>query len=258
MPHECPACGNTELKSRGAGTEKIEDTIREIFPEARVARMDLDTTRTRNAYGRIISDFSAGKTNVLVGTQMISKGLDFGRVSVVGILDADSMMNYPDFRAHERAFQLMAQVAGRAGRKNKRGRVVLQTKSIDHPIIHQVIGNNYEEMVDGQLAERQMFHYPPYYRLVYVYLKNHNEALLDQMAAVMADKLRTVFGNRVLGPDKPPVARIQTLFIKKIVLKIEQNAPMGRARELLQRIQKEMLEDERYKSLIVYYDVDPM
>ena len=137
----------------------------------------------------------------------------------------------------------MAQVAGRAGRKNKRGRVILQTKSIDHPIIHQVIANDYEDMVGGQLAERQMFHYPPYYRLVYVYLKNHNESLLDQMAAVMAGKLRAVFGNRVLGPDKPPV---------------EQNAPMGRARELLLRIQREMIEDERYKSLIVYYDVDPM
>ena len=207
---------------------------------------------------KIIADFEQGKTDILIGTQMVSKGLDFDHVSIVGILNADTMLNYPDFRSYERAFQLMAQVAGRAGRKNKRGRVVLQTKSIDHPIIHQVIGNNYEEMVDGQLAERQMFHYPPYYRLVYVYLKNHNEALLDQMAAVMADKLRTVFGNRVLGPDKPPVARIQTLFIKKIVLKIEQNAPMGRARELLLRIQREMLADERYKSLIVYYDVDPM
>ena len=199
-----------------------------------------------------------GGADILIGTQMVSKGLDFDRVSVVGILNADSMLNYPDFRSYERAFQLMAQVAGRAGRKNKRGRVVLQTKSIEHPIIHQVIANDYEDMVGGQLAERQMFHYPPYYRLVYVYLKNHNEALLDQMAAVMADKLRAVFGNRVLGPDKPPVARIQTLFIKKIVVKIEQNAPMGRARELLLRIQREMLEDERYKSLIVYYDVDPM
>ena len=189
---------------------------------------------------------------------MVSKGLDFDHVSIVGILNADTMLNYPDFRSYERAFQLMAQVAGRAGRKNKRGRVVLQTKSIEHPIIHQVIANDYEDMVGGQLAERQMFHYPPYYRLVYVYLKNHNEALLEQMAAVMADKLRAVFGNRVLGPDKPPVARIQTLFIKKIVVKIEQNAPMGRARELLLRIQREMLEDERYKSLIVYYDVDPM
>ena len=207
---------------------------------------------------KIIAGFEQGKTDILIGTQMVSKGLDFDHVSIVGILNADTMLNYPDFRSYERAFQLMAQVAGRAGRKNKRGRVILQTKSIDHPIIHQVIANDYEDMVGGQLAERQMFHYPPYYRLVYVYLKNHNESLLDQMAAVMAGKLRAVFGNRVLGPDKPPVARIQTLFIKKIVVKIEQNAPMGRARELLLRIQREMIEDERYKSLIVYYDVDPM
>ena len=179
-------------------------------------------------------------------------------VSIVGILNADTMLNYPDFRSYERAFQLMAQVAGRAGRKNKRGRVVLQTKSIDHPIIHQVIGNNYEEMVDGQLAERQMFHYPPYYRLVYVYLKNRNETLLDVMAHTMAEKLRALFGNRILGPDKPPVARIQTLFIRKIVVKIEQNAPMSRAREVLLRVQREMIEDERFKSMIVYSDVDPM
>ena len=258
LPKSCPACEGTELVNRGFGTEKIEDDIKILFPEAAVARMDLDTTRTRSAYEKIIADFEQGKTDILIGTQMVSKGLDFDHVSIVGILNADTMLNYPDFRSYERAFQLMAQVAGRAGRKNKRGRVVLQTKSIDHPIIHQVIANDYEDMVGGQLVERQMFHYPPYYRLVYVYLKNHNEALLDQMAAVMADKLRAVFGNRVLGPDKPPVARIQTLFIKKIVVKIEQNAPMGRARELLLRIQREMLADERYKSLIVYYDVDPM
>ena len=258
LPKSCPACEGTELVNRGFGTEKIEDDIKILFPEAAVARMDLDTTRTRSAYEKIIADFEQGKTDILIGTQMVSKGLDFDHVSIVGILNADTMLNYPDFRSYERAFQLMAQVAGRAGRKNKRGRVVLQTKSIDHPIIHQVIANDYEDMVGGQLVERQMFHYPPYYRLVYVYLKNHNEALLDQMAAVMANKLRAVFGNRVLGPDKPPVARIQTLFIKKIVVKIEQNAPMGRARELLLRIQREMIEDERYKSLIVYYDVDPM
>lgn len=258
LPKACPACAGTELVNRGFGTEKIEDDIKVLFPEAAVARMDLDTTRTRTAYEKIIADFEQGKTDILIGTQMVSKGLDFDHVSIVGILNADTMLNYPDFRSYERAFQLMAQVSGRAGRKNKRGRVVLQTKSIDHPIIHQVIANDYEDMVGGQLAERQMFHYPPYYRLVYVYLKNHNEALLDQMAAVMANKLRGVFGNRVLGPDKPPVARIQTLFIKKIVVKIEQNAPMGRARELLLRIQREMIEDEHYKSLIIYYDVDPM
>lgn len=258
VPVRCPACDGTELTNRGFGTEKIEDDIKVIFPEAKVARMDLDTTRTRSAYEKIIADFEQGKTDILIGTQMVSKGLDFDHVSVVGILNADTMLNYPDFRSYERAFQLMAQVAGRAGRKNKRGRVVLQTKSIDHPIIHQVIANNYEGMVDGQLAERQMFHYPPYYRLVYVYLKNKNEGLLEQMAAVMGDKLRAVFGNRVLGPDKPPVARVQTLYIRKIVLKVEHTAPMARARELLLRIQREMLEDDRYRSLIVYYDVDPL
>lgn len=258
LPRSCPACEGVELVNRGFGTEKIEDDIKVLFPEASVARMDLDTTRTRSAYEKIIADFEQGKTNILIGTQMVSKGLDFDHVSVVGILNADTMMNYPDFRAYERAFQLMAQVSGRAGRKNKQGRVVLQTKSIDHEIIPQVINNNYEQMVNGQLAERQMFHYPPYYRLVYVYLKNRNETLLDAMAEAMAEKLRALFGNRVLGPDKPPVARVQTLFIKKIVLKIEYNAPMSRARELLLRVQREMIEDERFKSLIVYYDVDPM
>ncbi|WP_195595348.1 replication restart helicase PriA [Bacteroides fragilis] len=258
LPRSCPACEGVELMNRGFGTEKIEDDVKLIFPEASVARMDLDTTRTRSAYEKIIADFEQGKTDILIGTQMVSKGLDFDHVSVVGILNADTMLNYPDFRSYERAFQLMAQVAGRAGRKNKRGRVVLQTKSIDHPIIRQVMTNDYEDMVAGQLAERQMFHYPPYYRMVYVYLKNRNETLLDVMAHTMAEKLRALFGNRILGPDKPPVARIQTLFIRKIVVKIEQNAPMSRARELLLRVQREMIEDERFKSLIVYYDVDPM
>lgn len=258
LPRSCPACEGVELVNRGFGTEKIEDDIKILFPEASVARMDLDTTRTRAAYEKIIFDFEQGRTNILIGTQMVSKGLDFDHVSVVGILNADTMMNYPDFRAYERAFQLMAQVAGRAGRKNKRGRVVLQTKSIDHPIISQVIANDYEQMVARELAERQMFHYPPYYRMVYVYLKNRNETLLELMASTMAEKLRALFGNRVLGPDRPPVARIQTLYIKKIIVKIEYNAPMSRARELLLRVQREMLEDERFKSLIVYYDVDPM
>ena len=258
VPRQCPACEGVDLRNRGLGTEKIEDDVKAIFPEARVARMDLDTTRTRTAYERIIHDFQQGRTDILIGTQMVSKGLDFDHVSVVGILNADTMMNYPDFRAYERAFQLMAQVAGRAGRKNKRGRVVLQTKSIDHPIIPQVMHNDFEGMVAGQLAERQLFRYPPYYRLVYVYLKHRNEQLLDVMAQTMAAKLRAVFGARVLGPDKPPVARIQTLFIRKIVLKIETNAPMARARQLLVQVQQEMVAEDRFKSLIVYYDVDPM
>lgn len=258
VPRQCPACEGVDLRNRGFGTEKIEDDVKAIFPEARVARMDLDTTRTRAAYERIIRDFQQGRTDILIGTQMVSKGLDFDHVSVVGILNADIMMNYPDFRAYERAFQLMAQVAGRAGRKNRQGRVVLQTKSIDHPIIPQVMHNDFEGMVAGQLAERQLFRYPPYYRLVYVYLKHRNEQLLDVMAQTMAAKLRAVFGARILGPDKPPVARIQTLFIRKVVLKIETNAPMVRARQLLVQVQQEMVAEDRFKSLIVYYDVDPM
>lgn len=258
VPRKCPACEGVDLRNRGFGTEKIEDDIQALFPDARVARMDLDTTRTRAAYERIIADFEQGRTDILIGTQMVSKGLDFDHVSVVGILNADTMLNYPDFRAYERAFQLMAQVAGRAGRKNRRGRVILQTKSIDHPIIPQVIANDFEGMAGGQLAERQLFHYPPYYRLVYVYLKNRNETLLDLMAQTMATRLRALFGTRVLGPDKPPVARVQTLFIRKIVVKIETSAPLARARQLLVQVQREMLAEDRFKSLIVYYDVDPM
>lgn len=258
VPKSCPACGGVEMINRGFGTEKVEDDIKLIFPEATVARMDLDTTRTRAAYERIIADFEGGKTDILIGTQMVSKGLDFDHVSVVGILNADTMLNYPDFRSYERAYQLMAQVAGRAGRKNKRGLVVLQTKSIEHPIIHQVIQNDYQTMYESQLAERQLFKYPPYYRLIYVYLKNRKEDLLGLMARTMADKLRAVFGNRILGPDNPPVARVQTLYIKKIVIKIEANASMKKVRDQLLRVQREMVEDERFRSLIVYYDVDPM
>ena len=258
IPKACPACGGVELVNRGFGTERIEDDIKHIFPEARVARMDLDTTRTRSAYERIIADFQEGRTDILIGTQMVSKGLDFDHVSVVGILNADSMLNYPDFRSYERAFQLMAQVAGRAGRKNKRGLVVLQTKSPDLPLIHQVVTNDFEQMNAEQLDERSLFKYPPFYRLIYVYLKHRKEDVLDQAAYCMAEALRQGLGDRVLGPDKPPVARIQTLFIKKIVVKVEQQASMAKIREYLKQVQRYIIEDERFRSLIVYYDVDPM
>ena len=258
LPSRCPACGGADLRARGLGTEKIEDEIKALLPEVRVARMDLDTTRTRTAYERIIEDFSSGRTDILIGTQMVSKGLDFERVSVVGILNADTLLNYPDFRAYERAFQLMAQVAGRAGRRDTQGLVILQTKSIAHPIIAQVIANDYEGMASGQLAERQAFHYPPYYRLIYVYLKHRREDVLEQMAQDMAARLRSLFGARVLGPDKPPVARIQTLFIRKIMLKVENNAPVARVRSLLTSVQREVTGDERFKGALVYYDVDPL
>ena len=258
VPSVCPACGGTELKSRGFGTEKIEDDIRQLFPEARVARMDLDTTRTRTAYERIIADFEEGKTDILIGTQMVSKGLDFDRVSVVGILNADSMLNYPDFRSHERAFQLMAQVAGRAGRKNGQGLVVLQTKSPDLPLVHQVLANDYRQMYEDQLAERSLFRYPPFYRLIYVYLKHRKEDVLEQAAAQMAVYLRNGLKDRVLGPDNPPVSRIQALFIKKIVIKVEQDISMSKIRQYLKEVQHAVTADERFRTVNVYYDADPM
>ncbi|MCD7815549.1 MAG: primosomal protein N' [Bacteroides sp.] len=258
VPRSCPACGGVELMDRGFGTEKVEDDVKRIFPEARVARMDLDTTRTRTAYENIIADFEAGKTDVLIGTQMVSKGLDFERVSVVGILNADSLLNYPDFRSYERAFQLMAQVAGRAGRKSRQGLVILQTKSPELPLIHQVVTNDYRQMYEEQLEERRQFRYPPFERLIYVYLKHRKEEVVEQAAAVLATWLRSGLGDRVLGPDKPPVGRIQRLFIKKIMAKVAQGTSMPKVRTYLLQLQRALVEDERFRSTVVYYDVDPM
>ena len=258
VPTECPACGCHELRTKGYGTEKIEAEVQDIFPKARIARMDLDTTRSRSAYERIISDFASGRTNLLIGTQMISKGLDFDKVSVVGILNADSMLNYPDFRAYEHAFMMMAQVSGRAGRKGKRGLVVLQTKSPDLPIIQQVVRNDYAAHYQSLIAERQQFHYPPYYRLVYVYLKHKQDWVVDTAAAEMASRLRQWFGARLLGPDKPAVAKVKSLSIRKLVLKLELGINMGDVRKYLTLAQQQMLQDKRYVSLQIYYDVDPL
>lgn len=258
VPTECPACGCHELRTKGYGTEKVEAEVQDIFPGARIARMDLDTTRSRSAYERIISDFASGRTNLLIGTQMISKGLDFDKVSVVGILNADSMLNYPDFRAYEHAFMMMAQVSGRAGRKGKRGLVVLQTKSPDLPIIQQVVRNDYAAHYQSLIAERQQFHYPPYYRLVYVYLKHKQDWVVDTAAAEMASRLRQWFGARLLGPDKPAVAKVKSLSIRKLVLKLELGINMGDVRKYLALAQQQMLQDKRYVSLQIYYDVDPL
>ena len=258
VPSVCPCCGSTELKGRGYGTEKIEDQIMEIFPEARVARMDLDTTRTRSAYERIISDFSAGRTNLLIGTQMVSKGLDFDKVSVVGILNADTMLNYPDFRAYEHAFMMMAQVSGRAGRKGKQGLVLLQTKSPQLPVISQVVHNDYAGFFRDLLEERRQFHYPPFYHLIYIYLKHRQNATVNEAAIEMGNRLRQWFGERVLGPDKPSIAKVKQMNIRKIVLKLENGIDLKRVREYLLMAQRQMLQDTRYNSLQVYYDVDPL
>lgn len=257
VPTVCPNCGSTEIMGRGIGTEKVEDQIAEIFPEARIARMDLDTTRTRNAYERLIADFSSGKTNLLIGTQMITKGLDFDKVRVVGILNADSMLNYPDFRAYEHAFMMMAQVSGRAGRKGKRGLVILQTKMPQLPVISQVVHNDYATFFHDLLEERLAFHYPPFYHLINVYLRHKQEKICQQASMELGQTLRSWFGDRVLGPDKPAVARVKTLSIRKIVLKLENGIEQKKVREYLNFAQGQMLRDPRYGGLQVHFDVDP-
>ena len=258
VPAECPACGSKELQGRGYGTEKIEDQIRDLLPDARIARMDLDTTRTRNAYERIISDFAAGRTNLLIGTQMISKGLDFDRVAVVGILDADTMLNYPDFRAYEQAYMMMSQVSGRAGRKGRRGLVVLQTRDPENTVVRHVVRGDFQSFYRELIAERQTFHYPPYHRLVYVYLKHKSDALVDTAGMEMGSRLRQWFGGRVLGPDKPAVARVKTLSIRKLVMKLENGIDLKAARQCLRSAQQQMMQDKRYSALQIYYDVDPL
>ena len=258
VPTECPNCGSTEIMGRGFGTEKIEDQIAEIFPEAKIARMDLDTTRTRNAYERLIADFSEGRTNLLIGTQMVSKGLDFDKVSVVGILNADSMLNYPDFRAYEHAFMMMAQVSGRAGRKGKRGLVILQTKNPTLPVIGQVVHNDYAGLYQGILEERRTFHYPPFFHLINVYVKHKYDKVCEQASHELCKTLRSWFGVRVLGPDKPAVARVKTMNIRKIVIKLENGIDQQKVREYLKFAQQQMGKDPRYGALQIYYDVDPL
>ena len=258
VPTTCPNCGETDLRGRGYGTEKIEDQFAQLFPEAKIARMDLDTTRTKNAYERIIHDFSQGKTNVLIGTQMVTKGLDFDKVSVVGILNADAMLNYPDFRAYEQAFMMMAQVSGRAGRKGKRGLVLLQTTSPELPVIGQVVRNDYQAFYADLLEERRLFRYPPFFRLVYVYLKHAKEQVAETAGIELGSRLRQLFGDRVLGPDKPAVARVKTLHIRKLVLKLEPSLSGEQVRQCLRYAHNEMAKDKKYATLHVFYDVDPL
>ena len=258
VPSTCPNCGSESLISRGYGTEKIEDKVLEIFPDIKVARMDLDTTRSRHAYERIITDFSAGRTQLLIGTQMVTKGLDFDNVSVVGILNADSMLNYPDFRAYEHAFMMMSQVSGRAGRRGKRGRVILQTKSPQLPVIRQVVSNDYEQFFNQQLEERHDFCYPPYQRLIDIYLKHKDAKLVDAAAKDMVVRLQQYFGSRVLGPDRPSVSMIKTMNIRKIVLKLELGIDIKKVRECLRAVRSALLDNPRNSSIQVYFDVDPL
>lgn len=257
LPSQCEACGMTELKLKGFGTEKIEEEIGLIFPEAKVARMDLDTTRGKFSLQNIINDFETGKTNILVGTQMVTKGLDFGNVALVGILSADQVLNYPDFRAHERAFQLMAQVAGRAGRREKQGEVVVQTFNPQHFVIDCVVKNDYHAVYHNELADRMQFHYPPFHRLIKITVRGKDATLVDMGSQHLAQQLKLSLTTRVLGPEYPSVARIRDEFHKNILVKLEREANSGKMKEVIARYVAEFKVHVDFKKLRVVIDVDP-
>ena len=258
VPERCDSCGSTHLKMKGFGTEKLEDELAIFYPEARIRRMDLDTTRSKFAYQNIITDFENGRIDILVGTQMVTKGLDFDNVSIVGIMNADNLISYPDFRSYERSFQQMAQVSGRAGRKNKRGKVIIQTFNPYHSVIRDVIANDYVSMYSSQILERRNFKYPPFYRLINLNLKHKEARTLNDGARELAIILRETFGNRILGPEYPLVAKIKNLYIKRILIKLE------RDEHLLDNKQKVLELIEKFKGLALYknirviIDVDPL
>ena len=258
LPNLCPVCGQDSVETYGYGTERIADDLNEIFNEYRVARMDLDTTRNKDAYEDIIEDFSSHKTDILVGTQMVTKGLDFERVRVVGVLNADSILNYPDFRSNERAFNMIEQVAGRAGRKNEVGEVYVQTTDPNNQIIEKVKTHDYGGYYDEQIDERQRFAYPPFTKIVNIYLKHKDERMVNSLAVNYVLELRKIFGNRVLGPEKPIVGRVANYYIQSIMLKMEANASMRKVKDLLRTVYERVSIDKNMRSAILYYDVDPV
>ncbi len=258
IPEQCPNCGDTRLRSRGYGTERIEDEVQKLFPEAQVARMDMDTTRTRRAYEDIIKQFARGETTILVGTQMVTKGLDFENVSVVGILSADTLLNQSDFRAYERSFQMLSQVAGRAGRRHERGHVLLQTMNAQLPLLQQVVADDFEAMYLEQMSERRSFAYPPFTRLVFVYMRHRHQTDVELLAREAALRLRRVLGSRVLGPEEPPVARIAGQYLRRILLKLEPQLPLTQVKTLLQEIRQELLTIRTFTAAHIYFDVDPL
>ena len=258
VPAECPNCHSTNIKMHGFGTEKVEEDLKTILPEAKVARLDLDTTRSRNDYQSILEDFQDKETDILVGTQMVTKGLDFDSVKVVGILNADNMLSFPDFRAHERSFQLMAQVAGRAGRKGKQGKVIIQTYEPSHPVLQDVLRNDFKGLYDKQMLIRQQFGYPPFYRIVMIRLKHKDYQKLNPAATALASMLRPVFKQDLLGPEYPMVSRIKNLYIKQMMVKFNREHNAQQVKELIMKQVRLFQLHPDYKSIIVQIDVDPM
>ena len=254
----CPACGSAHIEQKGFGTEKIEDDLQYIFPEAKVARLDLDTTRTKNSFQQIIGDFEDGKIDILVGTQMVAKGLDFGHVTVIGIINADGLLNFPDFRAYERSFQLLSQVAGRAGRREKVGKVIIQTNNVKHRVLEQVLSNNYSDLYKTEILERNSFLYPPLYRLIKMDVKHKDPMLLSEMALRLAMELKKSFAHRVIGPEEPLVGRIRNFYIKTIYIKIERNGiSIAKVKEFLKDLLLKFEADKNNKGSFVQVDVDP-
>ena len=258
VPSECPNCHSTNIKMHGFGTEKVEEDLKTILPEAKVARLDLDTTRSRNDYQSILEDFQDKETDILVGTQMVTKGLDFDSVKVVGILNADNMLSFPDFRAHERSFQLMAQVAGRAGRKGKQGKVIIQTYEPSHPVLQDVLRNDFKGLYDKQMLTRQQFGYPPFYRIVMIRLKHKDYQKLNPAATALASMLRPIFKQDLLGPEYPMVSRIKNLYIKQMMVKFNREHNAQQVKELIMKQVRLFQSHPDYKSVIVQIDVDPM
>jgi len=257
LPSRCANCSSTNIKLKGFGTEKVEDEISILFPDAKIDRMDYDSTRRKGSVEKLIQDLEEAKTDILIGTQMISKGLDIENLTVVGILNIEGMLFYPDFRAHERCFQLAAQVSGRAGRRKTRGKVIIQTADPFHPVMKQILNNDYEDMYQNQLEERKEFHYPPFSRLIRIYLKHRNRAVVTGAAEIMAANLRKFQGTRVLGPEFPPHSRIQDLYIKSILLKTDKSKSYMYIRELIKRNASALHQNKEFSSVRIYSDVDP-
>ncbi|MDD6942438.1 MAG: primosomal protein N' [Muribaculaceae bacterium] len=258
LPTVCPACGLNGIEVYGYGTERIAEEVGKNFPEARISRMDLDTTRNKDAYQDIIEDFAAHRTDILVGTQMVSKGLDFGEVRMAGVINADTLLNFPDFRSNERAYNMLEQVAGRAGRRKEKGKVLIQTTNPKENVFEYVKAHDYSSYYQSEIAERERYAYPPFTKIINIYLRNKDGNMVDRAAVIYAKKLREVFGTRVLGPEKPFVGRIALWYIQSIMLKIEAGASMSKVKQILRQIYEQAAAWSEFKSTQIYYDVDPV
>lgn len=257
LPQLCPACGLNGLKVFGYGTERIAEEIKEAFPDRNVSRMDLDTTRNKDAYQNIIEDFSRHDTDILIGTQMVSKGLDFGDVSTVGVLNADTLLNFPDFRSNERAFNMLEQVAGRAGRRKEKGKVMIQTVNPGHEVLKHVKNHDYISYYKNEIEERRKYAYPPFTKIINIFIRNKNPEMCDKAAVDFTLALRKVFGDRVLGPEKPYISRIASYYIQSIMLKMEVGVSMKKVKDMLREIYAGLANTPEMKTSVVHYDVDP-